>query len=264
MRTPLVLMAALVFLVSMCDRPACQAQPGTTKPGKGFSGIPGFRMPPVDPDLLFDALARGRSFFLLSEVLSKRIGEPLAQFAKDKGITDGKFDRPTFHQFLATPAGQAYLEGPAPAAATKCEYRVEYINIANLEGNEIAEKLQKLGAAGWELAAIDPGRDKQSASAYIFRRPLADKQKLAPEQEPKKAAAQLQMRTYTVNSVANTGELAKIIEHILEPNRYEMRVVGIGNNLLIVNGPAEAHEAVQALLRRIEEIVERANDKKSR
>jgi hypothetical protein len=50
-----------------------------------------------DPSRTFDALAKGRPYFLLSETRSLR--EPLSQFAQERGITNGQITREQFAQF---------------------------------------------------------------------------------------------------------------------------------------------------------------------
>jgi hypothetical protein len=63
--------------------------------GGGFGGGPGGMM--NNPSQMFDFLARGRSFFLVSETRSLRA--PLEQFLTQKGISDGKVTRELFTQF---------------------------------------------------------------------------------------------------------------------------------------------------------------------
>ncbi len=69
----------------------------------------------------------------------------------------------------------------AVQAPTKWEYRVETRNaLAALGSDSLAVGLNKLGAEGWELAAIDTtakATPKGPNPAYIFRRPVAEKQK---------------------------------------------------------------------------------------
>jgi Ca2+-binding EF-hand superfamily protein len=110
--------------------------PGGGFPGGGFSGgsfrgpggPPGGMMggPPgggmmSDPNRLFDMLARGRSFFLVTDTRSLR--EPLTQFAQERGITNGQITRELFTQFSermrtqATTSGSFAMRGPFGATS---------------------------------------------------------------------------------------------------------------------------------------------------
>jgi Ca2+-binding EF-hand superfamily protein len=70
--------------------------PGGAAPG-GFGGGGGFGGAPRDPNQIFDYLAKGRTFFLLTDTRSLR--EPLTKYAQENGITDGKITREHFSKF---------------------------------------------------------------------------------------------------------------------------------------------------------------------
>ena len=52
-------------------------------------------------DMMFERYARGRSSFNVSEADS-RMKEPLTEFAKKKGITDGTITRELFKEYWAS------------------------------------------------------------------------------------------------------------------------------------------------------------------
>jgi len=75
-------------------------QPGgfgkKNKQGAGFpGGGPGGMM--SDPNALFDYLAKGRQFFLITETRS--LGGPLTQFSQERGINNGQITRQQFLDF---------------------------------------------------------------------------------------------------------------------------------------------------------------------
>lgn len=74
--------------------------PGGGIPGGGFpgGGMPGGAAGMMsDPSKMFDFLAKGRPYFLVTETRSLR--EPLMQFAQQRGITNGQITRDLFIQF---------------------------------------------------------------------------------------------------------------------------------------------------------------------
>ena len=65
--------------------------------GFGGSGFGGFGGAVNDPMRMFDSLAKGRPFFLVTETRLFRV--PLEQFLAQKGITNGQVTRELFTQF---------------------------------------------------------------------------------------------------------------------------------------------------------------------
>ncbi len=137
---------AMLALGILCVTPSAFAQfPGGKKGfGGGFGGSPfgggfsggfgggGFSGGMMsDPSRMFDMLARGRPYFLISE--TTRLAGPLSQFAQQKGITNGQITREQFTQFAeqmkanftggGSPGGISFgggnpFGGGAPFAAT--------------------------------------------------------------------------------------------------------------------------------------------------
>ena len=68
----------------------------------------------------------------------------------------------------------------------------------------------------------------------------------------KKAEATLELRIYPLKHASAT-DLVILVENALEPNHFTMRVVAEQRtNQLIVNGPADAHAAVQTILNQLD------------
>lgn len=162
-----------------------------------------------------------------------------------------------------------------PAPPQKWEYLVEY------RGKDLQADLDKLGAEGWELVAIEPTQRLGSASTMIFRRPVAKNMvadpkpnqggpgprgvkpggfgpavgpnEKAPEPAPKKAAApKTELRVYSLK-YANAVDLAGLIEAVLAPTDPRMRIAAEPRtNQIVVNGTGDAHDNVQALLSRLD------------
>src|SRR5438874_2665940 len=75
---------------------------GMTFPGGGFGGGFGGGNPFAgggrgDPNMMFDMLARGRPFFLVTE--TSRLREPLSKYLESKGITNGQVTRELFSDY---------------------------------------------------------------------------------------------------------------------------------------------------------------------
>lgn len=70
--------------------------PGGGFPGGGFPGGGGFGggFGNRDPNQMFDFLAKGRGYFLVTD--TNRLREPLTQFLQGKGITNGQVTRELF------------------------------------------------------------------------------------------------------------------------------------------------------------------------
>lgn len=160
--------------------------------------------------------------------------------------------------FLAKLQGNAPGMPPQPGAATpprvKWEYHVEPVNTADRQALQV--KLNKLGADGWELVAIDQSQAKEGPTTMVLRRPLAEKQKpaakRAPEPGPNKPEPMLELRTYALKHASAT-DLVGVVKDVLEPNQFHMRIVAEQRtNQLIVNGPMEAQLAVQTLLNQLD------------
>jgi hypothetical protein len=89
--------------------------------GGGFRGGPqggpgGFRGGPTgggfmggDPNRMFDMLARGRPYFLVTDTRSLR--EPLTKFAQERGISNGQITRELFTQFSQSQAANIARPG---------------------------------------------------------------------------------------------------------------------------------------------------------
>lgn len=91
---PLFLLSLLLFLG--ISPPGLSQFRGGKGGSSGFSGGSFFFLM-KDPEGMFERMAKGRDHFLISETFSLR--EPLAQFAKDKGISDDKISREQFLSF---------------------------------------------------------------------------------------------------------------------------------------------------------------------
>ena len=78
-----------------------RGQPGGGRQfgGKGGGGGPGGGMMNQDPGVIFEMLARGRPFFLISETRTLR--DPLTQYSQEKGISNGQINRQQFGDFHA-------------------------------------------------------------------------------------------------------------------------------------------------------------------
>jgi hypothetical protein len=64
--------------------------------GGGGGGSP-FGSGNSDPNRIFDMLARGRPYFLVTE--TQRLREPLTQYLKERGVSNGQVTRELFSQF---------------------------------------------------------------------------------------------------------------------------------------------------------------------
>ncbi len=86
----------------------------TGQPGGGFGkkgGAGGFGGGGgADPNAIFDFLAQGRNFFLISQ--SRKEGPMLAQFAQEKGITNGQITRQQYLDYYDWKAKQAPAAPP--------------------------------------------------------------------------------------------------------------------------------------------------------
>lgn len=79
-------------LLALLAAPALSQPPSRFgPPGRGGGFMP-------DPNMLFERRANGRGYFLLSEVTFGR--DTLTQWAKDKGLTDGKITREQFQAYF--------------------------------------------------------------------------------------------------------------------------------------------------------------------
>lgn len=120
MRAVKILGLLLIGLSLVVIAPAITVgQPGGFgKKGGGGSGGPGGFSPfgGGDPNTIFDYLAKGRPFFLISETRS--LNAPLMQYAQEKGISSGQITRQQFLDFQdwrskqgATPGGGMAIKG---------------------------------------------------------------------------------------------------------------------------------------------------------
>ncbi|MCI0681565.1 MAG: hypothetical protein L0Y71_05640 [Gemmataceae bacterium] len=102
---------AVLALAVLMFSPAWGQFPGGRKGGFGGGGMPfggggqfgggGGRSPfgggGSDPNRIFDMLARGRPYFLVTE--TQRLRDPLTQYLRERGITNGQVTRELFAQY---------------------------------------------------------------------------------------------------------------------------------------------------------------------
>jgi hypothetical protein len=128
-----------------------------------------------------------------------------------------------------------------------------------------AEKLNTLGAEGWELIAID--HTGPTTRMYVFRRPgtgapKADSKTTTDPAPEKKVELRNEIKMYALKN-ANAIELTQLIDEVLRVSKAPtMRVVAEPRtNQIIVNGPIEIHAQIIALLDRLDLPGENENPK---
>lgn len=120
MRNAILSGLAVFALVTLVFSPAWgQFPPGGRTGGFGGGGMP-FGGGNSDPNRIFDFLAKGRPYFLLTE--TQRLREPLTQYLKERGVSNGQVTRELFAQFneqqmkAMSGGGVPFRPGGFPAA----------------------------------------------------------------------------------------------------------------------------------------------------
>ncbi|MBI3821332.1 MAG: hypothetical protein HY289_01485 [Planctomycetes bacterium] len=136
------------------------------------------------------------------------------------------------------------------------EYHVDYAgNIKSMGDGSLQAGLNKLGADFWELVALETGTNK--VTAYIFRRPAAEKPKAdgkpAADPAPKeKAADRLETRVYALKHTS-APELVPLLDEVLRAKKNNIVIAADPrSNQLVVNGSPRAHADIEALLQRLD------------
>lgn len=103
---PLLFVLALIVFVSYGS-----GQPGGGGFGKGGKGG---KKGGGDPTEFFKRMANGKDYIVLSEMQASgsKMYEPLMQFAKEQGITDGKITQDKFMQYMVQRAATRPPGGP--------------------------------------------------------------------------------------------------------------------------------------------------------
>jgi hypothetical protein len=148
------------------------------------------------------------------------------------------------------------------------EYRVlDAVELGQVVKGSTEGALNKLGADGWELVAIEPSAPSRTG-VYYFRRPNTGPPKAESKQGKGKGGSasslaagtsalaaegwNMDLRIYPLKN-ASAAELADLLLDVLSVNKFPLRIaVDRRSNQLIVNGPMIAHEKIGALLNRLD------------
>lgn len=139
MRTQLLSLAVLAgLLCSVLEADAQAGKKGDAQPGKKGKGG---SFPRQDPNVLFEALAKGRTYFLISEAGARQ--EALTQWAESKGIAGGQINREQFIEFMAAQQGAAGDKKPAQETKGKFgDVDVHFLNGSTVRMQIKSEKLE--------------------------------------------------------------------------------------------------------------------------
>lgn len=141
---------------------------------------------------------------------------------------------------------------------TRWEYRAEYASTFYTKSNTFdVTGLNKLGAEGWDLVAINPGPPNQQGMAmFIFRRPsgaVKIEPKAIADPAPKAMAEpKLDLRIYLLKN-ANASDIANIVGDVVRAGKQTVRIVpDPRTNQVIVFAPTDMHDMIEALIQRID------------
>jgi hypothetical protein len=150
-------------------------------------------------------------------------------------------------------AAAAADEGAKTKAAppAKWEYQVlTHDQIADLAKKDFAAGLNKLGADGWELVAVEPRTDRDHGAkpsgqaAFYFKRPAARAEGARAEAGP---SGEGDFRVFRLKN-ASAVDTAKLLQELFGDNRRIRIVADPNTNSLLVRGTDIDLATVAALL----------------